>query len=134
MRAQVLRVGEAWDLLESTLLVGKQSTILDPTKQGLETFQPRGLKKEWLNWVQQDYKEQLDKLQTVLNEKVQIFHNKPSVGTKLKRWDYSRVFGREVKVPECGSESDSKKMQERVDLLKDAYKNMAPINSDLKYD
>jgi hypothetical protein len=134
MRAQVLRVAEAWDLLESSLLVGKQSDIAHPTDPNREAFQARGLKKEWLNFMQKEYKEQLDKLQGTLDKKVQIFYNNPSVITKLKRWDYSHIFGRAVKVPDCGTEPDSKKMQQRVDLLKDAYKKMDRVNSDLKFD
>ncbi|KAH7346961.1 hypothetical protein BKA66DRAFT_433113 [Pyrenochaeta sp. MPI-SDFR-AT-0127] len=99
-----------------------------------EIYKERGLKKEWLDWMKETHKIRLDALTETMNEKLEVFKNNPSVITKLKRWDYSGIFGRAVETANCGFEKDSKKLDKRVDLLIDAYKNMRQVESELKLD
>jgi hypothetical protein len=128
MRAQVTRVGEAWEYLEKNVLAGTT-----PPGQAVP-FKERGLKKEWLDWMQEEHKLLLDALEQALAEKVSVFRGQSSIITKLKRWDYVGVFRRDVTVPNCGFEKDTKIMQKRVDLLLDAYNRLSPVNSELKLD
>jgi len=150
MRAQVNRVGDAWEYLEKEILVGRSytppvvsSTIANPTasliaspsvSQVVEPFRERGLKKEWLDWMKEQHKTQLDSLMQTLNDKIKVFEGKSSYITKLKRWDYSGVCRRAVNVPECGFEKDQKIMEERVKLLIKEFYSLKPVNSELKLD
>jgi hypothetical protein len=134
MRAQVRRVGEAWEYLEKVVLVGTTWTPPSPSKP--EPFKERGLKKEWFDWIKEHHKLRLDAMLQALANKVSIFEGTPSVITKLRRWDYGGVFRRADGVPNCGFEKDSKRLQKRVDLLKKAYDDLKArgIDSELKLD
>lgn len=149
MRAQVNRVGAAWEYLEKEILVGRSFippvttpvatpvavSVSTPTATlSAEIFKERGLKKEWLDWIKERHKTQLDILMQTLNEKINIFEGKSSFITKLKRWDYTGSFKRATKDPNCGFEKDQRRMEERVELLIKAFKNLTPIDSELKLD
>lgn len=132
MRAQVNRVGAAWDLLETVVLPGTKDI------KG-NVFVKRNIKKEWEDWMTQWHKDRLDNLQQAIQEKVQVFWDNPSVQI-TKRWDYGGLFGRKppagpkVFKPKCGSEKDNNKMKYRVDLLKGFQKGLPAIQSELKLD
>jgi hypothetical protein len=126
MRAQVTRIGEAWEYLEKKILINAQyNNVL---------FKERGLKKEWLEWMKRKHKIELDRLSNVLDEKLKVFEDNPGVNTNPKRWDYDSIFGRAEpkKMRWCGFEKSSTKMQERVELLKDAKKKLKDAESELK--
>ncbi|KAF1851751.1 uncharacterized protein K460DRAFT_271464 [Cucurbitaria berberidis CBS 394.84] len=99
-----------------------------------EVYKERGLKKEWLDWMKEKHKARMDALTKAMDDKLGVFSNNPGVITKLRRWDYSGIFRREVKEPNCGYETDQKIIDQRVALLKDAYKNMKRVESELKLD
>lgn len=131
MRAQVRRVGEAWELIERTILVGKKYKNADGKEV---SYTERGLKQEWLDWMKARHKKNLDALTKAMDDKLLVFDGKPGVITKLKRWDYGGNFKRKVDVPNCGFEKDQKTIDERVELLKAAYKAMKRVDSELKLD
>ncbi|KAI8935007.1 hypothetical protein NX059_008673 [Plenodomus lindquistii] len=125
MRAQVTRIGEAWEYLEKTILAGT-------TSANNKAFVERGLKKEWIDWMKDRHKVRLEKVMTTLKNKIVIFEGKSSFITKLKRWDYGGVFRRDVEIPNCGTETDPARMQKRIELLLAAYKDLKAVDSDLK--
>lgn len=110
MRAQVNRIGEAWEYLEKNVLAGTVSN-------SGAVYKERGLKTEWLGWMEAGHKARLDGLVQALDKKLSIFEGKPGVVTRVKRWDFAGIFGREVKTPNCGFEKDATKMAKRVELL-----------------
>jgi hypothetical protein len=65
------------------------------------------------------HKNEMERLNKALEDKLPIFDGKPGVDLNLKRWDYGGVFKRAEPVLNCGLETDSKKMEKRVELLKD---------------
>jgi hypothetical protein len=78
-------------------------------------------------------KAQLEGLTKALKDKVVVFETKFT--TKVKRWDYSRLFLRaKDNPPNCGIEKDGKKIEERVKVMLKAYKDMKPVDSELKLD
>ncbi|KAH8711916.1 hypothetical protein GQ44DRAFT_776460 [Phaeosphaeriaceae sp. PMI808] len=135
MRAQVRRVGEAWELVEKNFLTGRTFTETDPDTgaQKTMTYQYRNLKKEWLDWMKEEHKIQLEGLTRMLKNKLEVFQGDPGVITKLKRWDYGGIFRREVDEPNCGTGKDHE-MKKRVDLLIKEYKKMTPVESVLTLD
>ncbi|KAF2824664.1 hypothetical protein CC86DRAFT_353149 [Ophiobolus disseminans] len=125
MRAQVQRVGAAFEYLETEVL----------PKAQVKGYTKRGLKKEWEDWMTKYHKARLDALQAALEDKMKVFEKSTGITTKMKRWDYLNIFKRvDTKKPNCGFEKDNKKMDERVQLLKDAFKKMKKVNSELKLD
>lgn len=74
----------------------------------------------------------LDGLQKAIDAKVNIFSGRPGIVTRLKRWDYGGIFGRDDFKPKCGSEKVQTRMDERVELLKKFHQGLKPIKSDLK--
>jgi hypothetical protein len=128
MRAQVKRVGEAWEYLERTILAG---TKWKRPKSNDIVYKERGLKQEWLDFMKTWHKEKLDALDKALTEKLDVFSGKYSVIPRIKRWDYRGIFGRDVKVPNCGSETDPNRMAKRVQLLKDAKAALKAVDSTL---
>lgn len=134
MRAQVLRVGEAWEYLEKFVLPG---TTYPKSSSGgsVEQFKARDLKQEWFDWMKETHKSRMEKLNKELEDKVRIFQKKSPVTPRLKRWDYSGLFGRAVNpYPNCGYENDNTKMDKRVELLLDAYKNLPKLDTELRLD
>jgi hypothetical protein len=115
MRAQVRRVGAAFEYLEKNILVGV-------TYKG-EVFKERGLKDEWLEFMKKKHKEMLDGLQKALDEKLPVFDGNPGVDTNVKRRDFGSIFRRADTPPNCGLEKDPKKMEKRIQLLKDFKSN-----------
>jgi hypothetical protein len=69
-----------------------------------------------------------------MEEKIKVFEAQSNWSTKLKRWDYSGVFRRATKEPDCGSEPSNTEMQKRVDMLIKAYGDMDPVEIKLKLD
>lgn len=138
MRAQVQRVADAWGLLETTLLTGRTSSIVNPSTQQAGIFASQDIKKRWLDWMKKEHKDRLDKLQKALDDKVDVFRGKPGFTTRLKRWDYNMLLQRanngKSSVAKCGSVSDPNIMKERVQLLLTEYANMKRIDSELKLD
>jgi hypothetical protein len=129
MRAQVIRVGEAWKYLEEEVLANAKGVNGEPFKERA----PGGMRKEWRDWMQDLHKKRLDALNQALDDKKNIFD--PSTITKLKRWDYGGVFSRAgVVTPNCGLETDQKRLKERVGLLVDFKNALTPVNSELKLD
>jgi hypothetical protein len=124
MRAQVLRVGDAFEYVEDEIL--PQSAAKPAVK--------RGLKKEWIEYMKKQHKESLEAFQKELDDNVKIFDPRSPRITKLRRWDYSGVFKREITFPDCGTEKDKQKMAKRVQLLVDAYAKMPRIDTELKLD
>jgi hypothetical protein len=128
LRAQVNRIGDAWELIEKEYLARK--TLVSGTK-----YTERGLKKEWLDWMKTHHKESLKALNDAMGDKIKVFTpGQSGFITKLKRWDYDAIFRREVDRPNCGSEKSSSNLQKRIDLLKDAYKRQKKIEEELKLD
>jgi hypothetical protein len=104
MRAQVNRIGEAWEMLGTMVLVGTSYT---PPSGPVEPFVHRGLKKEWEDFIIERYGERLKELQIRIDEKVGIFSGKPSYITRLNRWDFGGLFERADDFEQnCGSEKD----------------------------
>jgi hypothetical protein len=123
----VNRVGEAWEFLEEKVL---PNTKFSP---GVPAFQERGLKKEWLEWMKERHKAQLEGLTKALKDKVVVFETKFT--TKVKRWDYDRIFSRaNDDPPNCGIEKDGKRIEQRVKVMLKAYKDMKQVDSELKLD
>jgi hypothetical protein len=134
MRAQVQRVADAWELLETKTLLGRISSYTDPADGNNPTFKSIDIKKKWLDWMKNEHKIQLDRLQAELDKRVEVFKGKPSIITRLKRWEYHMIFHRAIDEPNCGSEADPNKMDERVQLLIKEYGAMDRIDSELKLD
>lgn len=134
MRAQVRRVGEAWEHLEKVVLAGKVWT--PRLSRTPEPFKERGLKKEWIDWMKELHKNMLDNMMRVLEDKVSVFKGQPSVNTNLKRWDYAGIFRRAVEVPNCGFEKNKNTMEKRVTLLLGEFQKLKArgIDSELKLD
>ncbi|KAF2276886.1 uncharacterized protein EI97DRAFT_458210 [Westerdykella ornata] len=123
MRAQVRRVGEAFDYVEDDII---------PTQQS--GYTKRNIKKEWIDWMKETHKNRLESLNEALEYAVKIFEKKSTVITKIKRWDFSGLFRREVKDPNCGFEPDDAVMEKRVKLLLEAYKKLPKVDTELKLD
>ncbi|KAH7090484.1 hypothetical protein FB567DRAFT_546679 [Paraphoma chrysanthemicola] len=132
MRAQVTRVGNAFAFLEENVLVNEQ--WVHPVTGSTESFKPRDLRKDWFDFMKTTHKDRLDKLTQALAGKISILESKSNTQTKLKRWDYAGIFRRAPKTPNCGFEKDDKNMKKRIELLVDAYKNLKPVESELKLD
>jgi hypothetical protein len=120
MRAQVKRIGEAWEYLKKNIVVG---TKWKDSGNKEVIFKKRGIKKEWLAWMKLWHKERLDALNAALEEKLEVSDKGTSFTVRFKRWDYGGIFGRAVKVPNCGVKKDTNTMAKRVELLLDAKKN-----------
>ena len=125
MRAQVIRVGEAFEHLEANVLPN-----LDPT------FKRRGLKDEWVTYMKALHKDRLGKLNDVLKDKVKIFRGESTM-SQVRRWDFAGTFWTRAKDKDslnCGFEKDDKRMEERVKLLIEAYDKLDPVETELKLD
>jgi hypothetical protein len=135
MRAQVNRVADAWEYLETEVL---------PNMKGFNgvPYQYRGLKDEWITFMKSAHKKHLERLNTALDEKISVFQGTSNFKTNVKRWtgiekwDYFGVFPRESgpKTPNCGFEKDDKKIEERVTLLKRAKQSLPKAETELKLD
>jgi hypothetical protein len=127
LRAQVNRVGEAWELIEREYLASK----ID--KNGAK-YKERGLKKEWLDWMKVRHKSALKRLNDAVDDKIKLFDGQSNFITKVKRLDHGSIFRRKKETVDCGSEKDLSKLQKRIDLLKDAYQNQNKVEEELKLD
>jgi len=121
-------VGAAFELVEKTFLASK-------TNAKGQKYKERGLKKEWLDWIAGVHKDRLKKLNDAMADNIKIFKNgKSDYVNPWKRWDYSGLFSRAPKEPDCGSESNDDQMKTRVKMLEDAYESMTPVEEELKLD
>ncbi|KAH5789298.1 hypothetical protein HBI88_049860 [Parastagonospora nodorum] len=130
LRAQVNRIGEAWDHIERNILAGTKHASTQ------ELYKKRDLKTEWLDFMTARHKKYMKKMNDMMDEKIKVFTDPPGsivFPTKVKRWDYLGVFRRAKDgPPNCGFEPDPQKMQDRVAMMIDAYKNMPKAVEDLK--
>ncbi|EAT79447.2 hypothetical protein SNOG_13120 [Parastagonospora nodorum SN15] len=101
-----------------------------------ELYKKRDLKTEWLDFMTARHKKYMKKMNDMMDEKIKVFTDPPGsivFPTKVKRWDYLGVFRRAKDgPPNCGFEPDPQKMQDRVAMMIDAYKNMPKAVEDLK--
>ncbi|KAJ4304608.1 hypothetical protein N0V90_000134 [Kalmusia sp. IMI 367209] len=94
MRAQVERVGAAFEYLETEVL-----PKLPPWKdknQAVHTYKAVGLKDAWIEWIKDVHKKRLERLNKFLEDKVSIFKGESSAVMKVKRWDFAGVFGKRL--------------------------------------
>jgi hypothetical protein len=124
-------VGDAWERLESEVLI---NTSWEDQQNNAHPFKARGIKDEWLKFVKDRHKDQLDKLEQEIKEKALIFDYKSKIITKLKRWDYAGIFRRASAEPKCGEEKDQKRMDKRVQLAYEFYTDLVktPFDTELK--
>jgi hypothetical protein len=118
MRAQINRVGAAFEFLEIDVL----------PKTGVQGFQKRDLKGEWEKYLIEHHKKVLGNLWDTLDGKIKVFEEKTGL-TILKRWDYAGVFKRAGSKVDCGFEKSDSKMKARVKLLTDAFPKLMPPKS-----
>jgi hypothetical protein len=130
MRAQVERIGNAWEYLETKILPG--TTWIDGDGKP-HPFQAKGLKQQWLEFMKKKHSTHLKRIKDALKAKVSIFEGNPSVTTKVKRWDFLGLFSKRVATvpPNCGTETDSDRMKTRVELLLTAYDEMPDLEIEL---
>ena len=129
MRAQVKRVGEAWDHLETNVVAGTSWTDSTGAKHD---FQKQDLKQEWFTFMKNAHEVELERITKELDAKRLIFENKSPYVAKIKRWDFGGLFSkRAVRAPKCGVEKDAAKMSDRVKLLLKAHDDLPAIKTDL---
>jgi hypothetical protein len=137
MRAQVTRIGAAWENIEQMLLDADAKYTANGQT---ESFKKRDLRQQWIDWMTKYHKERLDDLNKILKEKVKVFDGGSTSIARLKRWDYSGIFSRSggsdggPKKPKCGSETNSKRMEERQKLLVKVFGEQKDVDSELKLD
>ncbi|KAF2449700.1 hypothetical protein P171DRAFT_340712, partial [Karstenula rhodostoma CBS 690.94] len=93
-----------------------------------------GLKDAWFEWMKKVHKDRLEKLNKILEEKVNIFKDDATATSRFKRWDFFGIFRRKVEKPQCGSETDDKKVLQRVELMLDAYDRLGKVDTELSLD
>ncbi|KAJ4360685.1 uncharacterized protein N0V89_001252 [Didymosphaeria variabile] len=131
MRAQVRRVGRAFEHLEKTVLPALNEPYIDPVTQVSHPYKRVNLRATWFKWIKKVHKARLGKLNAVMEEKVKVFEADTAATTRFKRWDFFGVFRRAVKEPNCGFEPDDQKILERVELMLDAYGKLEKVDTEL---
>lgn len=132
MRAQVIRVGEAFEYLETEVLPKKT--------KGFQQMSAGSLKDQWIKYMKELHKKRLEGLNNILEEKIEIFKSKKT-RSLVRRWDYAGAFWKRARKPKkkddgpnCGFEKDDNNMKKRVELMLDAYKNLGKVDTVLKLD
>jgi hypothetical protein len=130
-RAQIIRVGEAFELMNQEL---QGAGVTSATTQG-GLYIPIDLKGQWLDYMDNLHKKKLGNLYKTMRSKIPVFKDDPEVKKilRLRRWDYAGIFSRESPVKLCGKEPDTDKMKDRVKNMLDVWKNkMKAPKLDLK--
>ncbi|KAL1600455.1 hypothetical protein SLS60_006841 [Paraconiothyrium brasiliense] len=134
MRAQVRRVGRAFEHLEKTVFPALNNPWIDPVTKEPHPYKPVNLRATWFKWIKKLHKARLGTLNAVMEEKVKIFEANAAATTRFRRWDFFGVFKREPKEPNCGFEPDDKKILERVELMLEAYAKLEKVDTELTLD
>lgn len=115
-KAQALRIADAFEYVETEVLK-------DTEWQG-KKHEPRGLRGQWIAWIQAKHKVEITRLKNTLKDKAKVFNGKSETKTGIsKRWSFNPLK-RAVPKLRCGTEEDEDRMKKRVQLLLDAYEKL----------